>query len=301
MFSGIAAGFATAFLQSTSYVCSKQFVIRNGNPLLLTVYSHLVMGIVALLSLPLLLPFVSIPWNWHFGGLIAGWIFLFAGGQTAFFKSLEYIEASRLSSLFGLKILVLAAFALGFQGGGFHWMQYAAIVLSALSAVGMNFSGMALSRKGAGYLGLTLVLYSLCDIVETEMINSVPGPESLILKALAVAGLSYGMLGVVTAFCMGAFPRRRKLMVDAVPFSLTWYFAMVLLYVSFGAIGVVGGNIIQATRGVISVILGAVLVRLGRTDLENPVSRKVWIRRAVMSILMLIALTLYSWGATLNH
>ena len=62
MFSGIAAGVATAFLQSTSYVCSKQFVIRNGNPLLLTVYSHLVMGIVALLSLPLLLPFVSIPW-----------------------------------------------------------------------------------------------------------------------------------------------------------------------------------------------------------------------------------------------
>ena len=69
---------------------------------------------------------------------------------------------------------------------------------------------------------------------------------------------------------------------------------MLFLYISFGLIGVVFGSIIQAGRGIFSILLGIVLLRAGVEKNEPDVSGKIWLRRSVMAILMLSAMILYT-------
>ena len=61
-------------------------------------------------------------------------------------------------------------------------------------------------------------------------------------------------------------------------------------------IGVVFGNIIQASRGIISVALGAVLLHYGFDRLEPRVGRKAWIRRFLMAVVMVAAMCLYTYA-----
>ena len=51
----------------------------------------------------------------------------------------------------------------------------------------------------------------------------------------------------------------------AIPCAVAWFTAMCCLYASFAAIGVVFGNIVQATRGLMSVGLGWAMAHIGHT------------------------------------
>ena len=61
------------------------------------------------------------------------------------------------------------------------------------------------------------------------------------------------------------------------------------------------GNIIQASRGIFSVLLGLWLLHLGFKDLEPRVDRKAWMRRFLMAIVMIVAMFLYSYARTLGQ
>ena len=74
-----------------------------------------------------------------------------------------------------------------------------------------------------------------------------------------------------------------------------WFFAMILLFVSFCFVGVMYGVIIQATRGVISVIMGWMLLKLSWDKSEPVVGVSAWVRRGIMALLMLAAIILYNW------
>ena len=56
------------------------------------------------------------------------------------------------------------------------------------------------------------------------------------------------------------------------------------------------GTIVQSSRGLISVLLGAALLGTGWDKLESRVGAAVWMRRAVMALLMVAAITLYAVG-----
>ena len=112
MFLGIVSGLVAAFLQSGSYVCSRQFLAKYSSSWLLTVYSQLAMGLLGGITL------CFVPLGELFSDparfllTLAFWIMSMVVGQYSFFRSLREIEASRLASLLGLKILILAAISL---------------------------------------------------------------------------------------------------------------------------------------------------------------------------------------------
>ena len=66
MLIGILSGFIAAFLQSSTYILSKVFVLKHQKPILLTTFSSMVMGVCALFTLALIWKHVHYPWSWQF-------------------------------------------------------------------------------------------------------------------------------------------------------------------------------------------------------------------------------------------
>jgi len=83
---------------------------------------------------------------------------------------------------------------------------------------------------------------------------------------------------------------------NALPFSVTWFTAMLFLFASFASIGIVYGNIIQSTRGVISVLLGVLISVAGHVHLEEKMTTMMLIKKSGAALLMIGAIVLYYMG-----
>ncbi|MBR2363676.1 MAG: hypothetical protein IKA79_00605, partial [Lentisphaeria bacterium] len=68
----------------------------------------------------------------------------------------------------------------------------------------------------------------------------------------------------------------------------------VFLMGCFALVLPVFGNVILASRGLFSVVLGAMLSFVGLQKLDAVISRKQWILRAIAAILMIGAIAVYS-------
>jgi hypothetical protein len=125
------------------------------------------------------------------------------------------------------------------------------------------------------------------------------GLESPLRSALVGAAMSYVLCGAA-ALALYPFLRRQVEGGDwlhALPYSLGWFLGMVCLFICFGYVGAVYGNILQATRGIVSVIIGAGLARMGLAHLEQRVSRFVFVRRLGAAALMVFAIWLFGLDA----
>jgi hypothetical protein len=58
-------------------------------------------------------------------------------------------------------------------------------------------------------------------------------------------------------------------------------------------VGAVFGNVVQSTRGIMSVVIGAVLAHLGWHELEQQVDRATLVRRIGAACLMTAAIAVY--------
>ncbi|MBR4663220.1 MAG: hypothetical protein IKO93_05040, partial [Lentisphaeria bacterium] len=53
-------------------------------------------------------------------------------------------------------------------------------------------------------------------------------------------------------------------------------------------------NVILVTRGILSVLLGALLAAAGLSKFDSQISRAQWIKRAVSACAMILAIAIYS-------
>ena len=294
MFLGIVAGLACALFQSVSYVCSAGFMLRYKSSLRLVIFSQLVMGAFCLPFAPFLFPPQLLECLPEFILWVIAWIGCFTVGQIGFFTTLRSIEASRMSSLLGLKMLVLAMICVLFAGTPLSGLQWFAVLLSTVAAVGMNWSGGAhFTRKGLFWLLVTLVAYSLTDMVETRLVL-LPKSGNIIRDSFAIGTVCYAVLGILTLPLLARFRWSTRQFVKAAPFAVSWYLSQVALFVCFGLLGTVFGNVIQASRGLISIALGILLLHYGFGRLDARISRAMWLRRAAAAILMAAGIILYS-------
>ena len=286
---GIFAGIATALLQAISYVCSASFMQKYRSSLRLVIFSQLVMGAFSLLFLPFFFPTGLEGQLWKFFGWIAVWVAVFMVGQVAFFTTLRSIEASRMSSLLGLKIVVLAFLYVVVMRESLAVGQWL-----AGAAVGMNWSGgNRFTMKGLFWLLVTLVFYSLTDMTENHLVR-MPEGGGIMRTAFGVGVTCYAILGILTLPMLWKFRWTTRQFVLAIPFAASWFFSQVALFVCFGLLGAVFGNVIQASRGLISIGIGMLLLRFGLGNLDARISRRMWLRRIAAGVLMTAAIILYA-------
>lgn len=291
---GIVSGVLTAILQSMSYLFSSGFIARYKSPLRLLIFSQLAMGVISVPFIVFFFPARLLGMLPEFGGYILVWIVCFATGQAAFFNMLRNIEPSRSASLLGLKIIVLSVIYVGIGGNRLNGLQWLAVLLSTAAAVGMNWSGgSSFTVKGILWLALTLVFYSLTDMAETHLVR-MPASGSMIRDAIGVVAICYGILALATLPLLRRFRWTRRQFVCAIPFGVAWYLSQAALFVCFGLLGVVFGNVIQASRGLFSIVFGILVVALGHVRLDARISRRMWLRRAAAAVLMAVAIILYA-------
>ena len=293
---GIICGLLAASFQSLSYVFSRIFVVKEGNsPGLLFVLSHVQMGAVAIVALPFVVVGGCPPVRVFFWPLMGAAVFYLAG-QAALFKALESAEASRVAPLLALKILVLALITSLVMCKTVTPLQWGAVALSVLAAFILNYSGGSVPLPAVVGILLCCLGYSLSDIYIRFLIDSLEsvGKFRAILLGCCMSYVLTGLIGL--AMLPGYGRPSREQWKLAVPMSISWLLAMILLFATFKFIGVLLGNIIQSTRGLISVLMGTLIARLGHVHLEKKMGRGVLLRRAVAAALMTAAVALYVMG-----
>ncbi len=299
MFIGIISGFAAALINCAGYLFSAGFLLHYKSPARLLVISATIMMAVSLFFVWWLFPFGMIPDIWRYMGQVVLTSVLFLLGQGSFFAAMRYFEASRLSSLLGLKIVVLSVIFI-ISGGMLNLMQISAVFLAAAAAMIFNWAGSGKSPvQGWLLLTVTLCCYSCVDMLETSLVVQVQKYTqwSNLYSAIAVVPLLYGTLGVLVSPALFRYKPDAGQLKRACPYALLWLSSQVLLLCCFAFLQPVFGNVILAPRGIFSVFIGMLLPYFGLAALDSRISRSLWIRRAVAALVMLGAIVLYSFGS----
>lgn len=294
MTGGVVFGLLAAMLQALSYLFSARFGIRyRASPLTLLVLMHVWIGGAALLALPFV---------WHEQLLIqTDWVLPLLGmtcayllAQLSLFQSLRYAESSRVSPLLGLKVVVLALIGSLWLAEAYSLQQWLAVGLCGGGAVWLSRCGGRVPLNALGWIALACIGYSLSDLCVVYLVGAFDGLALLHAAALGVA-LSYLLCGLG---CLLWFPylSQRHLLLQSTPVALSWLGAMIALFACFALLGVVFGGIVQSSRGLISMLLGLVALRMGWVSGETTHNRSVLLQRLAAVSLMLVAIVLFSWG-----
>jgi EamA-like transporter family protein len=292
MLLGLVLGLIAAVGQSASYVFSRLFVVKRKQGVFrLLVLGHVLMGAVCATALPLLWPESLPPAGDFLGPLLAASGFYLVG-QTGLFLALQTSDASRVSPLLALKIVVLALIGVSLLGQSLGGLQWLAVSVAVFGAWMLRDTGGRLPARTLGAVGMACLGYSLSDLNIEALVLSFPGLSLLRATLLSVA-LCYSLLG---AAALGLLPRARpsrKALAYAAPWAACWLGAMVALFACFATGGVVFGNIVQSTRGILSVVLGALLAKAGLFHIERERTAGTVLRQLLAAALMALAIALY--------
>lgn len=290
---GILFGLITALFQTASYFFSRTYLQKTGGPVTLLAASQLVIALISLLAAPLVVPEAAVDWQYLPAVLITGWGFLI--GHFFFFRALKVIESSRIASLLGLKVVLVPIFLCLIFKEHFGWGQWCALVLAMGAAMLINYRGGALfTWKGMGYFVCALPMYAWSDIGIQMLVRQLPLENNL--HAAAIGAIYSNLLVGLTLLPVAWFRKvtfcqfRRSL-----PYALCWGLGAVMFFFSYSYIGAAFGNVVQATRGPMSLLAGILLARMGWTWLEERVPVRIWVFRAVASLMMFSAILLYMY------
>jgi uncharacterized membrane protein len=290
---GIIFGFMAALCQALSYICSKAFLHKHpGENTKLLLISHALMGLVSLFVLPFVLV-SSFPPLEHVLLPLFACAGFYMVAQGCLFMALKITEASRVSPLLGLKILFIAFLSMIFFDKTFSLIQWSAVGIALLAGAILNWSGSSPPFKGIVLILFACLGYSLSDInIKILIVNL--SSSSILNGALCAVTMTYCLCGIVSIVLLSFMKKNNMgLLKDTIPFSIFWFVAMLFLFVCFAFISVMLGNIIQSTRGVISIVIAAAIAKAGYEHIEKKITKGVFIRRVAAAILMLISIVMF--------
>jgi drug/metabolite transporter (DMT)-like permease len=293
MILGVLLGLGAATSQSLSYIFSRTFSAKHEKSTLpLLAMSHIMMGVMAGVLVPFFWPERFPPAGVYLRPLL-GASFYYLAGQAGLFLALKRTVASRIAPLLGLKILILALIAVAWYGQVFTVAQWGAVLMSVSAAFLLNRSGGSIPWQSLAWILFTCFGYVLSDLEIKNMMDAF-SYMGLFNATIFCTSASYVLCGAAS---LGLLPfleqKDWRTWAGAAPFSLAWFLAMFFLYGCFAVIGVVFGNIVQSTRGVISIFLGMGIARMGFLHLEDHVPRAILLRRIAAALMMTAAIALF--------
>ncbi|MDD3953446.1 MAG: EamA family transporter [Lentisphaeria bacterium] len=291
MLTGIICGLLTAFLQPVAYLLSRQFFVRGGRAMELTIYSQLIMGVISAVLLLCCWPILSFDsalasrTAWSVGTILIA--------QVCYFLAIRVVEASRLSSMLGLKIIFLVLLNMLLFGEQLRLLHWLAVGMCAIAGLIMNQSGLKISLKALAAIICCCFFLAASDIADYRLVIAIP-VENPVYRGILATGFCYAGLGLISLpglfFLRFDWQKCRS----AIPYSCVWMAAMVVFYLSIGLLGTVFTSIIQSSRGLISVILGALVAWLGYAGMESRASKAIWLSRLAAALLIMAAVAIFT-------
>ena len=159
-----------------------------------------------------------------------------------------------------------------------------------------NWTGGMIPLPAMFWIITACTFYSLSDINIKILVDIFHRHQSLSGSSMLAASLNYIICGIVALifFISHNNKQRWRDIPSSLPFAVCWFAGMLFLFGCFGAIGPIFGNIIQSSRGIISIIIGFFIARAGHHHLETTTSGNLIIRRIIAAILMLISFILFN-------
>ena len=294
---GVLFGLVAAMCMSLCYLFSRRFVTRQMNrSSVLFALSHAQMGVLALATLPFC--YTSQIWNVRAYALpLAGTAFFYLTGQACMFHAVKVTDASRVAPLLGLKLLIQSFTAVFLFSEQITPLQWLAVGISLVAALGLNYSGGGIPRHGLAAIAGACVAYSFSDLSIVAM-TKILAPHNEFRSVLLCACLVYILCGGIGAMLTGAGTpedRTYQKWKDALPVAATWFAASIFLFICFRLLGAVFGNIVQSMRGPFSILFGVALAAWGHVHLESKISRWTLVRRLAAALLMCAAIALFAY------
>jgi hypothetical protein len=176
--------------------------------------------------------------------------------------------------------------------------QWSAVGLSVVAALSLQRGDDRLPAKALGLILVACLCFAIADLAIVSLIGRLVGTGTVPIGrfhagilAMVITYVACGVLLLPAAPRM--WPRTSGGWTPALQYSLVWLAAMISLYACLGQVGAVFGNILQSTRGVMSVVIGAGLARSGWHDLEERVDRATLLKRIAAAMLMTAAISLW--------
>ena len=291
---GIGCGLGAGLFQSLSYLCIRLFNKRHDdNIIALLALSHILMGLISIPLAGMLWP-ESMPSVRMYLWPLLGSTGFYLSGQFFLFAAIIHSEPSRVSPLLGLKVFILALISVIFLGQQFDMPKWIAVLLTTGAVLLLSSSGKRLEGRFILLGLLACVSYCLSDLCIKKLVDHFMF-MGVLRGAVMATALSYVVCGVAGAATVMMNPKHstRGTWLYAVPFAFCWFIAMILLFSCFGLTGVVFGNILQSTRGIISIVLGFVIAHIGFEALEPKPTKRTVVLRMVAAVLMTAAVVLF--------
>lgn len=293
MIVGVLCGLVTAAMHALGYVFSRHFVVvQHASVLRLLVHGHVIMAVLAVMLVPLFYGPGMPPLAEYWQPLVLASLFYLIG-QTGLFVALRHTDASRISPLLGMKVVIVALLSIVLLDVPLTGLQWVAVGLSVVAAWILNASGGYLPLASVVGTVFAVTCYSFSDIYIWRLIDvmrvmgDVRGPVTAAL-------LCYGLCGLA---CVPTLPwlgsRRRGDWLWAAPYAVTWLTGIVFMFLAFALAGLVLGNIAVGTRGLISIALGVLLAGWGMEHLEQRISKTVLLRRGIAAVAMVLAIAVF--------
>ncbi len=293
MFFGLMA--ATCF--SFAYLGSRLFYEKAGTkPLLLLALAFIQMGLFSCILLPAV--WSPFPFSVELLLPLLGATLLGMGGQLTFFFTLKSSTPSQLAPLLALKIFILAFASIVFLQKEISALQWLSIFFCFAATFLINFSGKPIPLRGFIGILVTCCCYALGDVsvaMLIQQLDSLSAGHPALLAVCLVYGLS-GIFGLILGGIMWRDLRRLSPWKSALYFSFSFFLADVCLFTTFKLVGPVFGNILQSTRGIISILLAKFIAQKGMHYLEHETNRNVLFRRLLAAGLFSLAIALYVLG-----
>ncbi len=295
---GVILGLVAAAFQSFCYLYTRLFLSRPGyRSGALFALSHAWMGLFALVLLPFVFNGAQVARVSVYLWPLLGAVGFYMAGQLCLFQAVKAADASRISPLLGLKILILAIITVTLFHNALTPLQWLSVFMCLGAALALNYSGGGALpvRSILAVLG-ACVGYSFSDLCIVVLVQAL-SPENGLRGILLGASLTYILCSVVGIAMVGigdAEDRTPPKWRAALPVAITWFAAMVFLYISLRQVGAVFGNIVQSVRGPFSILIGMAIAARGHIALERPVTRWVLIRRLAAALLMCGAIALFA-------
>jgi len=294
---GVLFGLLAALFQSISYLCTRVFIKQHKNDIgILLALSHIIMGVISIPLAFFLWP-ENMPKPSSYLLSLLGSSGFYLLGQFLLFSALVKSEPSRVSPLLGLKVIILALISFVFLHQDISFKQWIAVVLCSLSVFLLSNSGKKLHLSSLILIVLACFVYCFSDINIKALVNHFQylGAFHGAVFSTAICYILCGLVGLIFIF-INPHNITKDTWLYSLPFAFSWLMAMICLFSCFALIGIVFGNILQSSRGIISIVFGFLIAHLGFEQLERKITRTVFIKRILAAILMTGSIALFYYS-----